>query len=312
MLKKIIRWFALTVTIVIAGAVMWAWRSDIPAQEIQLKYGGAPSRFIRVLGMDVHFRDQGNPNDSLPLVLIHGTSSSLHTWEGPIKAMGGSRRIITFDLPGFGLTGPSPDNTYSYASWNQFLDSLTNRLGIEQFYLGGNSLGGGIAWNYALHQPKKLAGLILIDASGYPKKNESGSIGFRLAAVPGLNLLMLRLTPRILIRRSLEAAYGQTELVTEELVDRYLELLLREGNRSAALSLFRNPLRPDPMRIREIRVPTLVIWGREDKLIDYRNASQFAQDIPGAHAVVLDGIGHVPMEEDPKAVSQVIIAFMVR
>lgn len=311
-MKKIFRWFGIFILAVISISIFWAWRSDIPADEIQQKYGGQPSRYLSLLGMSVHYRDQGNPADSLPLVLVHGTSSSLHTWEGLVRAMGGSRRIITFDLPGFGLTGASPENRYSYSSWNIFLDSLTDRLGIRRFYLGGNSLGGGVAWNYALHSPDKVAGLILIDASGYPRKNEQGAIGFRLASVPVLNLLMLRLTPRILIRQSLEASYGNSQLITEELVDRYLELLVREGNRAAALSLFQNPLRPDPVRIRKIRVPTLIIWGKEDKLIDYRNAARFAADIPGARAEVLEGVGHIPMEESPDRVGELIRSFLLK
>lgn len=309
-MKKIFKWFGLLTAVLLAGLVVGAWRSDIPAPEIQAKYAGPASHFLQLMGMDVHYRDQGNMADSVPLVLIHGTSSSLHTWEGIVDVVGVSRRIITFDLPGFGLTGPSPDNVYSYEVWNELLDSLTHRLGIRRFHLGGNSLGGGIAWNYALHSPEKVAGLILIDATGYPKKNEQGSIGFRLAAVPVLNRLMLRLTPRILIQRSLEAAYGNTALVTDKLVDRYLELLLREGNRAAALSLFQHPLRPDPARIKDIRVPTLIIWGKEDKLIDYRNAERFASDIPEARAVVLDGIGHVPMEEAPDKVGALILNFL--
>jgi len=154
-------------------------RIDIPVEQLKTKYTDGASKFIPVMGMQVHYRDEGPVTDSIPLVLIHGTSSSLHTWDKLVSKISAQRRVIRFDLPAFGLTGPSPENTYSFTFYNGFLDSLLSKMKIQQCIIAGNSLGGSIAWNYAVHDSNRLNGLILLDAGGYPKKDEKGSLGFK-------------------------------------------------------------------------------------------------------------------------------------
>jgi pimeloyl-ACP methyl ester carboxylesterase len=99
-------------TIIVVG------QKDIPRNELKLKYTNEASKFMSIMGMNVHYRDEGNPQDSIPLVLIHGTSSSLHTWEKVTSILNdssyGNKRVITLDMPAFGLTGPNPENKYSY------------------------------------------------------------------------------------------------------------------------------------------------------------------------------------------------------
>jgi hypothetical protein len=90
------------------GALALAYAPDRPIETLLARWAPPPSAFIEVGGQRVHYRDEGPRDDALPLVLIHGTSASLHTWEGWAGALRGERRVISFDLPGFGLTGPSP------------------------------------------------------------------------------------------------------------------------------------------------------------------------------------------------------------
>ncbi|MEY4278558.1 MAG: hypothetical protein RL377_562 [Bacteroidota bacterium] len=287
---------------------------DIPKNILLKKYATAESKFIPIMGMRVHYRDQGNVNDSTPLLLIHGTSSSLHTWNEVdaliLQKTKGNKRVITVDMPAFGLTGPNPENKYSYENYNQFIDSLLIKLGISKCIIGGNSLGGGIAWHYTVAFPNKVSSLILIDASGYPKKNEKGSLGFKIAQMPVINNLLLYITPKSLVRKSIEGVYFNHQLIEAETVTRYHELLLCEGNRKAALSLFKNKIEQHPELIKSIQVPTLIIWGKEDALIDYKNAYLFNQEIKNSNVVMLEKVGHVPNEEAPEKVANAIIAFL--
>lgn len=308
--RRILIIASLMILVLLAGLAWWGYEPDIPASEIRRRYAEAPSAFVSLMGMEVHVRDQGNPADSLPIVLLHGTSSSLHTWEPIRERIGPARRVVTMDLPPFGLTGAAPVEQYTYEFYNRFLDSLLDRMAIRQCIIGGNSLGGGICWNYALARPDRVQRLILFDATGYPRKNESGSLGFKLAAIPGVNNLLLWMTPKALVRKSLEQSYSSAERVSEELVSRYHDLILAEGNRRGTLTLFQSPLRPDPDRIREIRVPTLIIWGKDDRLIAWEKASQFGADIAGSQVFVLEESGHVPMEETPDAVAKVLLPFI--
>jgi len=152
--------------------------------------------------------------------------------------------------------------------------------------------------------------LILIDALGYPKKDEKGSLGFKLAAIPVLNQALKHISPISLIRKSLEDAFYNKALVTEQMVEQYHDMLLREGNRGAVLELFQHPMKPDANKIKTIIQPTLIIWGKEDQLISYKNAALFKQDIQNSQMLVLDKVGHIPMEEAPKQVAAAILEFI--
>ena len=284
--------------------------TDIPVAALKEKYQKANSAFIDIDGMPVHYIIEGRSDDSLPIVFIHGTSASLHTWDTLSSLLKANKKIIRFDLPAFGLTGPNPLNQYSFNFYNQFIDQLLLKLNVTKCIVAGNSLGGSIAWNYAIASPNKVKQLILLDASGYPKKDEKGSLGFKLAAIPVLNQALKHISPISLIRKSLEDAFYNKKLVSEYMVRQYHDLLLREGNRSAILELFQHPMKPDATKIKTITQPTLIIWGKEDQLISYTNAALFKQDIQDSRVLVLDKVGHIPMEEAPNQVAAAIIEFI--
>ena len=308
MAKKIV--FA--VFIGIFALLAFLYKSDIPFEELKNKYTNEQSKFINIQGVYVHYRDEGNQNDSIPLVLIHGTSSSLHTWDSIVPALVGKKRIIRLDLPAFGLTGPHPQRDYSINFYNQFIDAFLNAIGVQQYIIAGNSLGGSIAWNQALAYPNKVKQLVLINSGGYPKKNEKGNIGFKLASTPVVGDVLLKFTPRGIIRKSVEDVYSDKAKVNEVLVQRYFDLLLREGNRNATLDIFKQRIIfGSSERIKNIKTPTLIIWGEDDQLIDVSNAYLFEKDIQNSQLVIIPKTGHVPMEENPKQVSLAIISFLL-
>ncbi len=299
------------VAILLTGAfLLSSCDSDIPAAQLKAKYQKANSTFVDIDGVSVHYIMEGRMEDSLPIVFIHGTSASLHTWDTLSSLLKTNKKIIRLDLPAFGLTGPNRLNQYSFNFYNQFLDEFLLKLNVTKCIVAGNSLGGSIAWNYAIASPDKVKQLILLDASGYPKKDEKGSLGFKLAAIPVLNQALKHISPISLIRKSLEDAFYNKSLVTEKMVQQYHDMLLREGNRAAVLELFQHPMKPDATKIKTITQPTLIIWGKEDQLISYTNAALFKQDIRDSRVLMLDKVGHIPMEEAPNQVAAAIIEFI--
>jgi pimeloyl-ACP methyl ester carboxylesterase len=266
---------------------------------------------MSILGMQVHYRDQGVQTDSVPLILLHGMSSSLNTWDSVAYHLIAHRRVICLDLPGFGLTGPSPENTYNFDYYNKFIDSFTRRLQLTKFTLVGNSLGGSIAWNYALFNPAVVDKLVLVDAAGYPKRGESGSLGFKIASTPVINNILLFATPKLLVRKSLETIYFDQSRVTDAQVERFHDMAIREGNRAAALLIFKGSFGTSLFKgnIKEINTPTLVLWGEKDNLISVENAYRFNQDIKGSKLEIYPNVGHVPMEEVPERVAKSILNF---
>ena len=288
---------------------------DRPAQSLVARWGAPPSTFIEVNGMAVHVRDVGPRDDTTPIVLIHGTGASLHTWEGWVQALQGRRRVITFDLPGFGLTGPfagryTPDD-YGGDTYARFVLDLLDTLKVSRAVLGGNSLGGEVAWRVAVMAPPRVERLVLVDAAGPDFEPESVPVGFLIARIPVLNRITEELLPRPLVAASLANVYGDPRRVSPELVDRYFELTLREGNRRALGLRLRQFVRGEHAeRIATIRQPTLILWGGRDRLIPPSVGRAFQSSIPGSRLVVFDELGHVPHEEDPARTVEAVRTFL--
>ena len=294
--------------ILTAIAVSLAHAPDRSMQSLVANWAPPPSDFIDVQGQVVHLRDEGPRDDPLPLLLIHGTSASLHTWEGWVRALKGQRRVISFDLPGFGLTGPYsesfkgayPHESYQGDAYARFTLDLLDVLKVQRVVIGGNSLGGEVAWRTVYLAPARVAGLILVDAAGPPFTPLTIPIGFRIARMPVLNRMMESLLPHGLVERSVKEVYGDPSKVTPQLVDRYFELTLREGNRRALVQRLSHLVAgADAERIATLKVPTLILWGGRDRLIPPETARVFQQQIAGSQLVVFDELGHVPQEEDP-------------
>ena len=295
------------IALALAGliAVLWAVFAtpDIPVATLRAKYANAASQFIELTpGTTIHVRDEG-PRAGFPVVLVHGSNASLHTWEPwRERLVAKGYRVVTLDLPAHGLSGPTPQGLYTSAAYVGIVEQLVDRLKLQRFVLGGNSMGGGVSWRYAVAHPDRLAGLILVDAGGRPMpKGASLPLGFRLARVPVARDILASVTPRSLIEQSFKQSVSNQAIATPAMVDRYWELLLYPGNRRATVQRFGQYSGDDgaAAKLKGLAVPTLILWGREDKLIPVSVAAWFSQMIPGARVTILDGIGHIPMEEAP-------------
>jgi pimeloyl-ACP methyl ester carboxylesterase len=282
------------------------WKADIPFDQLKARWAPPPSRFVDVDGMSVHYRDEGT---GPAVVLLHGTGASLHTWDAWASAFDKSHRVIRMDLPAFGLTGPRPDGDYRIDVYVDFVQHFVSRLGLERFALAGNSLGGEIAWRFAVAHPAEVDSLVLVDAGGYPRKG-SRPLVFRLGSMPLVAPLMSHLDPRPLVRRTTRQIYGDPSKVTSDVIDRYCELSLRAGNRAAFGARTALPFEDRSAEIAGLRVPTLVVWGGRDPLIPVEYAHRFAADIPGATLHIYEGLGHVPMEEDGVRTAPDVLAFL--
>lgn len=271
---------------------------DLPIDELKQRYTNPASQFVTIAGMQVHYRDEGPRTDPLPILLLHGTASSLHTWDSLVPLLP-QKRCIRLDLPGYGLTGPHPEANYFSGTYAAVFDTLLQKLEVDSCLVGGNSLGGFLAWTYALHNPA-VKGLVLIDAGGFSiGKGSSSNLGFRLARIPGVNQLMKHITPAALFRKSLEQSFGDAQQVTQALVQRHYELTLRPGNRQALLDRFSKGFEvADTNRLRQLQIPALVLWGRLDRIIPVEHALLFQQYLPVNQTIIYDDLGHVPMEED--------------
>ncbi len=281
---------------------------DTDAAAMRTKYGAPPSQFVAIGGgTKVHLRDEG-PKDAPAIILLHGSNADLHTWEPWVAALKGEYRVIRFDQVGHGLTGPDPEDDYSTGNYVADILEVADKLGLKRFVLGGNSMGGKHALAFAIAHPDRLNGLVLVDGSGGPmlklarkdkdKDSSSGNIGFTIARMPGVNLLVEQITPRSLIAQSLEQSVSVKSIITPAMIDRYWELLRYPGNRRATLKRFSQPYDSlSPADIAKVSVPTLILWGDEDRLIPVEAGQWLAQTMPSNTLVTYPGVGHLPHEE---------------
>ena len=306
------RWVVAALVLLLMGAWFAARVPDLPPAALRAKYTTAASQFITIEpGLSVHVRDEG-PRDGLPIVLLHGSSSSLQTWEPWVKRLKGRYRVITFDQAGHGLTGPHPRRDYGAAAFVRAVDEVARAKGLGKFVLGGNSMGGWVAWNFAVAHPERLAGLILVDAAGAPAQVEPRlPIGFRIARTPVLRDLVGDITPRSMVAKSIEQTVGDPRRITPATIDRYWELLRFPGNREATIDRFSTPRQlADPAALRRFEPPVLIVWGSADKLIPVDAAGWFSRAFPHARVAIFDGLGHVPMEEDPDRSIAPVLTFL--
>jgi pimeloyl-ACP methyl ester carboxylesterase len=293
---------AIPLVLILAAGIFIAanWAPEKSVAELQARWAPPPSTFVDLMGMKVHVRDEGPRDDPSPIVLMHGTGSSLHAWDRWADALKGKRRVVRFDLAGYGLTGPAPDNTYGLDRDVAMVVALLDKLRIGHCVLGGNSLGGAVTWRTALAHPERVEKMILVDAGGYPFHSTSIPIGFRLARLPGVGWILQNTLPRSLVEQGWRNVVGDPRSVTPEMIERSIELTQREGNRRALIDRFRQ--RPTVLlshRIKELKQPTLVMWGGRDRLIPPDDAERFHHDIEGSTLVIFDDLGHAPEEEDP-------------
>ena len=299
-MQKKIKYFIYSLIILLTFAIGNSIYADISVEDLKKEYTNEQSQFIEVDEINVHFRDEG---EGFPIVLIHGTAASLHTWDAWTDELKKTNRVIRMDLPAFGITGPNKNADYSIEAYTTFLHSFLEKLKLEKFHLAGNSLGGNIAWNYTADYPSKVEKLILVDASGLPT-NKSHPAIFKMAKTPILNSLFLYITPRFLIKKNIEEVYEDDSKITDELINRYHKMALRVGNRKAFIDRAKTDFKLDTQvnleKLKSIQTSTLLIWGAKDLWIPIANGIRMNEILVNSKLEVLKNSGHVPMEENPR------------
>lgn len=296
---------AIVVTLAIILGAGWfvMKRDDIGYDRLESMYASKASRFMP-MGEDsrIHYRDVG-PRDAPVLVLVHGFSASLRTWEPWVKNLSKDYRVLTIDLPGHGLSRCLDVSATGIPQFVDVIDQVTHNLNVDQFTLVGNSMGGHTAWSYALAHPERLDGLVLVDASGWPKTGdeaESSPLVFKLLANPLARRVMKDIDMTGLIRSGLEDSFADPALVTDAMVERYGALSRAPCHREAILNLMTGrDDRSDASveKLAAITAPTLILQGEKDNLVPATHAEKFHTAIAGSELKLYPDVGHLPQEE---------------
>lgn len=300
----IFAWLAGTIALGIIALAGWLYEPDKPRAALEETY---PGEYRVIDGVRFRLRDSG-PRDGEAIIMLHGFGASLDTWAKWAEALSARYRVIRFDLPGFGLTGPDPTGDYTDARSMQILAAMMDQLGIDRASLIGNSLGGRIAWNFAAMFPERVNKLVLVSPDGF------ASPGFDYGVAPEVPLIMRALpytAPRSMLKANLAAAYGNPKALSDAEVTRYHDLMLAPGVRRAILERMGQVILREPgPTLARIQAPTLLVWGERDGMIPVSNAEDYLRFLPNATLARLPGLGHVPFEEDPVASLVPVEAFL--
>ncbi|MEZ5025393.1 MAG: alpha/beta hydrolase [Chitinophagales bacterium] len=306
-MKKLIKFVVILICLLIVTFFILQKKS-IPLETLKERYTTTASQFLELDGMQVHYRIEGKGK---PIVLIHGTGSALQTWDEWTKQLVlDSFKVIRLDMPAFGLTGPRADKDYSIKMYVDFLDRFLQKIGVDTFALGGNSLGGEIAWKYAVAHPEKVSKLILVDPAGfYAPEKQNGAIIFKLVKNKWLADLFSKLDTKIIVDSTLKDVYEDDSKITDKMKNLYYDMSMREGNRESFSARVQQIEKEPKVDVAKVEAPTLIQWGKEDKLIDISMLENFKK-IPNHLIKIYEHCGHVPQEEIPIVSVNDVIHFL--
>ena len=296
---------ALILIAVLAIAVfVFLTRSGAPDQPAELPTGA--DRFVEAAGQSWRVREEG-PAGAPALVLIHGFSHSLETWDAWAEDLSRDYRVIRFDLPGHGLTGAREDGAYSVADTVAQVAALLDAAAPERFVLGGSSLGGLVSWRYAADHPDRVEGLVLVSPGGYPIHGVTDEP----APIPLPVRLYLNTAPELGVRAATRSLYADPAKVTDEQVARIRAMMTAPGVQDALLQRLEQFTLPDPEPdLARVTAPALLLWGAADVMVPAAHAARFEAAMPDARVVILEDAGHMPMEEAPEDSLMVVRNFL--
>jgi pimeloyl-ACP methyl ester carboxylesterase len=302
---------------VIVVVLLAAWFKvrgpDIPYASLEAKYAGAGSHFVDLPGgFHVHYQEEGDPGLPL-LVLLHGFGDSFTSWDGWVRELGGRFHIIRLDFPGHGLTRAPEGYRLRGDDLADFVDAFAEKLALPRFAVAGNSMGGGVAWQLAVRHPERIDALILVDAAGFPNEKPPAEIplAFRILQYRIGRLLLSNIDNRFLIDEGLKKDVYDPAVITPAFVDRWAEFQRAPGHRAILMAIdLRGQTQATPELLGRINVPTLVLHGESDVLIEPAGARKFAAAIPGAKLITYPHVGHLPQVEIPQRSAADVAAFL--
>jgi pimeloyl-ACP methyl ester carboxylesterase len=298
--------------ILAAAARVTLWRPDIPYARLESKYAQSTSRFAELPGdVRLHYRDDGDPSKPV-VMLVHGYGDSFLSWEPWIDRLSPDFRVITLDLPGHGLTRAPAGYAASPGGYAALIDAFAAQLDLPPFAIVGNSMGGGVAWNVAVHYPRRVSSLVLVAAAGWPDMTlKRPSLAFRLVQSPLGVFLLKHFETRPLTRAALRANFVRKTLVTRAFVNRWVEVQRAPGHRDILLGM-----RPgqhgaaSAAMLATIDAPTLILHGEQDTVIEVESSRKFAEAIPGARLITYPDGGHLPQVDIPARSAADVTAFL--
>jgi len=295
------------------------WSSNESAQQEEIKgaekipVGVPEDQYIKVGEISTRFWTLGDKGSTV--ILLHGFGDSLETWRFNMDAIADHHCVYAVDLVGYGRS-EKPSVTYSGEYFVQFVTGFMEAVGIDRSTLIGNSMGGGVSLKFAVLFPNKVDKLVLEDSAGF---GEEISIFLRLATLPILGELLIRPNRRLITQILKRCVYDPAR-VSDEWIERIYQMMVTPGARNSMLSTLRTSCNLAGPRkgalgavldnLSSITAPTLIVWGKQDRVLPTAHGRVGVRMIPSARLHVFDACGHVPHIERSDEFNDVVLSFL--
>jgi pimeloyl-ACP methyl ester carboxylesterase len=277
-----------------------------PLAEARAQYGGAPSRYLTLDGVDVHFKDEGK---GPAVLLIHGSYGDLSDWDEWSTRLRPHFRVVRFDMPGYGLTGAVPNGDYSADQTMRLISALMDKLNIRRFAIGGTSSGGPPAFRYAATNPKRVKALIIMNSAGIAFGSSAAT-----PSRPGFAQLTLADITAERLAEPLKALTNGSPAVTPAFIRRKADIARIDGRLDEGKKIVAQYRKGNPVEVLgRIKAPTFVLWGGANKALPASVADDFARGLTGARHVetkVLPSGGHLLHIQMPSQSGEAALRFL--
>lgn len=275
-------------------------------QQVERRLAGLKQTYLEVDGLRIEYLEGGKGD---VLVLLHGFGANKDNWTRIGKHLTAHFRVIAPDLPGFGESSSNPDGDYTIFAQAKRIKAMVQALGIQSFHLGGNSMGGNIAGAYASRYPNDLKSLLLIAPGGVASAEPSELYRLLMEGKPNPLIAATtedydRLLDFVFVKKPFIPWPVKKMLVKEALARQSLNRKIFQQLRSST------DTPPLEVMLQGLPVPTLIIWGAQDRVLHVSGARIIAAHMPKAKAEVMEAVGHIPMIEKPKETAELFLRFL--
>lgn len=271
-------------------------------------------QYIKVGDINTRFWALGDRGKTV--LLLHGLGDSVETWTFNIGEIARQFRVYAIDLVGYGRTD-KPPAVYSGQYFSQFVSGFLETQGIQKCTLIGNSMGGGVSLRFAIQFPNKVDRLVLEDSVGFGGEI---TVFLKLATLPFVGALLFRPSRSVVTRILKRCVYDSSRVAGGEWVDRVYRMLAQPGAKKAILSTLRSSCnlcgaRPEALKpvfdnLGALNMPTLILWGREDRVLPLLHARVAERKMPNSHLHIFESCGHVPHLERPDEFNRSVLEFL--
>jgi pimeloyl-ACP methyl ester carboxylesterase len=285
-----------------------------------------PDKMVKIFGQRIHYHEAGAGET---IILLHGLGASSEIWGGNISALAQHYHVVVPDQLGFGVSDKPPIE-YKIQTWVEFLDRFMQALKIPKATIVGNSLGGWIAVDFACQHPEKVSHLIIADAAGWRPLNMPPPLAATLndASIAGIRQALetmlferraipVDLNPGSLqgTRTMLEFLVFNKQLVTDPMVEQEYERHLKVGDGYTVERFLEGSLAEDQFeneKVTNLTVPTLIVWGHDDRLFPLEQARAYQDAIKGSKLVIIDQCGHIPQLEKAPEFNKIVLEYLAQ